>query len=79
MGSTLHIASVTKPVPRSAVANASGDEFTEDARRASRDAEPARAAGVRVETHAVMGAPAHTLVEPRRRCTPTSWSWATGE
>ena len=64
MGSTLHIASVTKPVPRSAIANASADDFTDDARRALHDAaEPARAAGVRVETHAVMGAPAHALVE----------------
>ena len=64
MGSTLHIATVTKPVPRSAVENAQPDEFTEDARRALHEAaEPARAAGVRVETHAVMGAPAHALVE----------------
>jgi nucleotide-binding universal stress UspA family protein len=61
---TLHVASVTKPVPRSAVESAALDDFTEDARRVlDRAAEPARAAGVRVETHPLMGAPAHALVE----------------
>ena len=64
LGATLHVVSVAKPMPRSATAGTPSDDFTEDARQAlNRAAEWARASGVRVETHAVMGAPAHMLVE----------------
>ena len=63
-GGTLHLVSVTKPVPRSAVEGASLDDFTEEARTALHDAAaPARAARVRVEMHPLMGSPAHALVE----------------
>jgi nucleotide-binding universal stress UspA family protein len=63
-GGTLHVVSVDKPMPRSAVARVPLDDLTGDARNAlQRAAEPARAAGVRVESHALIGAPAHMLVE----------------
>jgi nucleotide-binding universal stress UspA family protein len=63
-GGTLHVVSVAGPMPRSAVNRAALDDLTEEARRAlNRAAEPARSAGVRVDTHAVVGAPAHMLVE----------------
>jgi len=63
-GATLHVVSVDKPMARSAAARVPLDDLTEDARNAlRRGADPARAAGVRVETHALIGAPAHMLVE----------------
>ena len=78
LGATLHVVSVAKPMPRSATAGTPRDDLTEDARQAlNRAAEWARASGVRVETHAVMGLP-HTCSSSRpRNCRQTSSWWET--